>query len=517
MRCGEYELMDAVASGATGTVFRARHVTSGEQVAVKQLSDAVRRAPEVLDRLRSEAAALASLDDPHVVGLRDADLTADPPWLAMEWVDGVTLDRLLEHHGALAAQQAVGVLRGAVQGLAHAHDRGVVHRDVAPRNVMLDEHGTSMLVDFGLAAPRDDAGVVGTPAFLSPEAARGEPVGPPGDVYSAGALLHLLLTGRPPFPSADVEQVLRAHREQAPPPLTGHGEGFADLVARCLAKDAAARPPDGRALLRELDEQAERRFGAGWLSGASVAAAVSAVRGGAGASGAVPSASTESVSLTTGSAATGTAPATATAATGAAARRAVGGRRALGLAAAGLVLAGGATGAALLLTGGDDDPAPQPSARPVSEERQVAASASGRYRVETTVVETTFPDGSVGATTSAEWTVTLDCTTPTDCEGSIGSDDGDQYGLTFDGGALEVSGSGVSEEPCVYEDGTQEPDSLARISVTVSMSVPDFDGLAVGDTRTGSGSRTLEAQPLRNCEQPHAYDETTEIRLTRLS
>ncbi|MFP5220239.1 MAG: serine/threonine-protein kinase [Actinomycetes bacterium] len=504
MRFGEYEVLDEVASGSTGTVFRARHIASGEQVAVKQLSGAVRDAPDVLARLRAEADVLASLDDPHVVGLREADLTGEAPWLAMQWVDGVTLDRLLEHHGRLSPQQAVGVLRGAVQGLAHAHGRGVVHRDVAPRNVLVDADGRSMLVDFGLAMPQPGSGVVGTPAFLSPEAARGEPVGPPGDVYSAAAVLHLLVSARPPFPGTDVAEVLRAHREHEPPALTGLGPGFAALVARCLAKDPAARPQDGRALLRELDEEAERRFGAGWLSGASVAGAVAAaLRSGPTGSGAA-SATTESVSLTTGAATTG---------------RAAGGRGKALLVAAGVVVAGGAAAAALVLTGGSDgDPVPQPTVSPVSEERQVAATASGRYRVESTIVSTTFPESTVGATSSAEWTVTLDCSTPTECEGVIGSDSGAQLDPAFDGEDLEIGSTSSFEGPCVdSETGVENPDSLGRNTEEVTGSVPGFGGLAVGESATGTLTRTQNGIPLQNCENPFTYEETTEITVTRLS
>ena len=509
MRFGEYEVEDEVATGSTGTVYRARHVGSGEQVAVKRLSAAVRDVPGMLDRLRDEAGALASLDDPHVVRLRDADLTGDPPWLALQWVDGVTLDRLLEHHGPLSPQQAVGVLRGAVQGLAHAHARGVVHRDVAPRNVLVDEQGTSMLVDFGLAAPQPEPGVVGTPAFLSPEAARGEPVGPPGDVYSAGALLHLLLAARPPFPGTDVAAVLRAHREQQPPPLPGHGSGFADLVARCLAKDPTDRPPDGQALLRELDEQAERRFGAGWLSGASVAAAAAAAMRSASAGTAATAASTESVTLTTAATSTGSAPA---------ARAAGGGRRTALLAAAGAVVVGAAAVAALVLTGGSDDGEPEPTASPVSEERRVAASASGRYRGESTVVASTFPESSVGATTSAEWTVVLDCRAPDDCEGVIGSDSGARLDPAFDGEDLEISASSSFEGPCVdSETGVEEPDSLGRNTEQVTATVPGFGGLEVGESATGTQTRRQDGIPLRNCENPFTYEETTDITVTRLS
>ena len=143
MRFGNYEVVEQVGAGSTATVFQARELGSGRFVAIKQLSAQLSSTPAGMDRLRAEAATLESLDDPHVVALLTVGLQDDPPWIAEQWVQGATLDRVLQVHGRLSGEQAVGVLRGAVQGLAHAHSRGVVHRDVAPGNVLLDTAGTS--------------------------------------------------------------------------------------------------------------------------------------------------------------------------------------------------------------------------------------------------------------------------------------------------------------------------------------------------------------------------------------
>ncbi|MFP5220080.1 MAG: serine/threonine-protein kinase, partial [Actinomycetes bacterium] len=308
MRFGDFEVLETAGAGATGTVYRARDVRSGKVVAVKVVS------PDAVAGLEQEAATLRRLQHRHLVRLLETGTTEDGrPWLAQAWVDGVGLDRLLQVHGTLTAEQAVGVLHGALQGLAHAHEQGVVHRDVAPGNVLVDTAGTSMLVGFGIAAPVGATGVRGTPAFLSPEAAAGAAVGPTSDVYSAGAVLHLLLAGQPVFPVADVTAALQAHRTTAPPRLHGHGEGFADLLQRCLAKSPADRPPDAGALLSELDDTADRRFGAGWLARASVAALVPAARAaGSGTAGTqAAGAARETVVLTTGAVSTGAAAAAA--------------------------------------------------------------------------------------------------------------------------------------------------------------------------------------------------------------
>ena len=383
MRFGTFEVVEQVGVGSTGTVFRARELGSGRLVALKQLSAGVRSAPQVMDRLRAEAAVLASLDDPHVVALLGVGLEDDPPWIAVQWVQGASLDRVLQVYGRLSGEQAVGVLRGAVQGLAHAHSRGVVHRDVAPGNVLLDTAGTSMLVDFGLAAPVGTGGVCGTPAFLSPEAAAGAAVGPAGDVYSAAAVLFLLLTGRPPFPAGTVGQVLTAHRERPAPPLDGERDGLADLVARCLSKEATGRPPDGAALLAELDEHATRRYGTGWLSRATITSLIpTAIR----TSGTSPSTAAaaggahDSVTATRSATDTGAAPQPHVPNPGSAAgverhdrpatrgtrrrRRWTGRSRVVPVAAASLVVLVAST-VAVLAVSGDDQPRPLAPGSPV--------------------------------------------------------------------------------------------------------------------------------------------------------
>ena len=271
---GPYEVVEQVAVGSTGRVYRARHIELGRIAAIKELAPAVRSLPGQADRLRAEAALLATLSHPNIVALYDYVEEPDRAWLAEQWVDGASLEAILSAHGALTPVQALGVVRGAVAGLAYAHDQGVVHRDVSAANVLADMSGTSMLVDFGLAAPAGAGPAVGTPAFLSPEAARGDAVGKPGDVYSAAAVLYLLLAGRQVFVGSSAAEVVRCHVEERAPRLTGQGAGLEDLLARSLSKDPGERPPDAAAFLVELETAARRRFGADWLERASIAGLV---------------------------------------------------------------------------------------------------------------------------------------------------------------------------------------------------------------------------------------------------
>jgi serine/threonine-protein kinase len=218
-----------------------------------------------------------------VVDVYDYVEEPDRVWIAEQWVNGAALDAILTANGPLTSEQSLGVMRGALMGLAHAHERGLVHRDVAPSNILADLEGASMLVDFGVAAPVGGTDIQGTPAFMSPEAAAGTAVTKSSDVYSAGAVLFTLLSGRPPFEATDPVSMMRRHREDAPPPLTGQGAELQDLVGRALAKDPAARPPDAAAFLVELEDAAKRRFGDAWLTRASITGVVATTVAGAGA------------------------------------------------------------------------------------------------------------------------------------------------------------------------------------------------------------------------------------------
>jgi eukaryotic-like serine/threonine-protein kinase len=290
---GPYQVLDRVGAGATGTVYRARAADSGQVVAVKELSAALRADPAALDRLRHEARLLRGLAHPNIVAVHDFVEEPEGAFLVSEYVDGAPLTAVLTTHGQLGAESALAVLRGALTGLGFAHRLGVVHGDISLDNIMLTVDGTSKLIDFGVASPTGQARVAGTPAFISPEAVLGSPRTTASDVYSAAAVLWTLLAGRPPFPGSDVQTVLQAQLHQPPPRLEGHGPELAHLLERALAKDPALRPPDAAAFLAELERAAERQYGADWPTRASLgglAATTSAALLAATAGGAAPAA-----------------------------------------------------------------------------------------------------------------------------------------------------------------------------------------------------------------------------------
>ena len=471
---------------------------------------------------------LASLDDEHIVAVFDFVEEPDRVWIAEEWVDGVTIAALLAAFGRLTAEQSLGVLRGALLGLAHAHDRNLVHRDFSPANILADRAGTSKLVDFGLAAPVGGTGVCGTPTYMSPEAARGAPVGKSSDVYSAAAVLFSLLSGRLPFPAPSAAAMLHAHLEQSPPALSGHGPAMAELVAQAMAKDPAARPPDARAFLARLEEAARQRYGADWLERASIAGLVSAAGAGAAAVVAVTSTAGAAGSAASAAQPAATAFVTAQAATGAAVTTA---RRASRILSSGGMIGAGSLScrsiaiAATALSGNDpvkgkpdsvlagqgpttggaaSNAVSSPSTSPTIAPTLSELAPNGKYRITTVITSTNIPGEKVGPTGTRIWTMTFTCRARS-CSGTVSSTSGRHFTATFDGTVLTAKYRDVFSGPCVYTDGAQKgqtvPGTLASVatSVTFTLTVSKTSagpspaaGVPVRFTGSGAGTQTTK-------------------------
>lgn len=467
---GSYEVLETVATGSTGTVYRAIHRDIGRVAAIKQLSPEVRAVPGLVDRFRAEAHTLAELDSPHVVSIFDFVEEPDRVWIAEEWVDGVTIETMLRAAQKLSAEQALGVLRGALLGLAHAHERGVVHRDIAPSNIIADRAGTSMLIDFGLAAPVGLSGRCGTPAFMSPEAVAGAPITEKSDVYSAAAVLFTLLAGSVPFPGRTVDEVMHAHVSQPPPRLDGHGPAMTTLLLDAMAKDPAARPPDADAFLARLEVAAQERYGAGWLERSSIAglvtigtagvAAVSATAAGAGAT-----------------AATGVGASTsyldAVASTGAAVARRSRISRPWLIGAAVTTVAALGVVSAIAFTGNDAKSPLKPTqtggqvaggrlssaastTAALTRQQLLEASApKGVYQLDSVIVASNYLGDSVGKHFLVKWTITLSCTGAS-CTGAVSSTSGSHFTATYDGKVLVGRTTQTQSGPCVYKQGPKK-------------------------------------------------------------
>ncbi|HSD21824.1 MAG TPA: serine/threonine-protein kinase [Anaeromyxobacter sp.] len=251
-----YRLLELLGEGGMGRVYRAEHIRMGKALALKLLREDFAREPAAAERFLAEACAVSRLSHPHSIAVFDFGEVGPRGglYLAMEYVPGEDLAAALRAQGALPEARARVLGQQILGSLAEAHEAGVIHRDVKPGNLMLMRTRTGedfvKVLDFGIAALRDEVAgggadaIVGTPAYLAPEQARGAAVDGRADLYALGCVLYELVAGRPPFVAPSPMAVVSAHLSQEPPPLPsvapGVSRAFADVVHRALAK----RPVD---------------------------------------------------------------------------------------------------------------------------------------------------------------------------------------------------------------------------------------------------------------------------------
>lgn len=244
---GRYRLLGRLGAGGMASVWRAVDEVLGRTVAVKMLDGRSLEDDQSKARLRAEAKILARLNHPRIASVYDFGLVDGIPYLVMELVDGQTLSALMARPEGVPWPLAVEICGQVAEALDAAHERGLVHRDVSPSNVLWTRSGVKV-IDFGLCAsagdPEETDNLLGTPAYMAPERIEGEPVSPASDVYALGVVLYRALTNRLPWPAESVLQLLGAHRKQPPLPMTVSGlpAAVAAICERCLAKDPAARP-----------------------------------------------------------------------------------------------------------------------------------------------------------------------------------------------------------------------------------------------------------------------------------
>jgi hypothetical protein len=273
MRLGQYELGRKLGEGGMGVVYEATHVMLRRPTAVKLLPiDKV--GEQTVARFEREVQQTSRLEHPNSVYIYDYGRTPDGQfYYAMEYLDGLTLEQLVDIDGPVSAARAALILRQAAHALAEAHAIGLIHRDIKPANIMLCERAqvpdTVKVLDFGLVKAIDNPDVddnitqanaiVGTPHFLAPEAISSpDDVGPPSDVYALGAIGFFLVTGREVFTGQSVIEVCSKHLNTAPEsPSAVLGDtidpGFEALILRCLEKRPDDRPRDGAALADDIE------------------------------------------------------------------------------------------------------------------------------------------------------------------------------------------------------------------------------------------------------------------------
>jgi eukaryotic-like serine/threonine-protein kinase len=257
---GRYELERDLGRGGMARVVLAHDTSLDRRVAVKLLDDGSRADPELRERFLREGRFAAQLSHPNVVAVFDTGEEDGSPYIVMELVEGRSLAEEIGRRGALPAEELAAIGRQLCAGLDQAHARGLVHRDVKPQNLLLAHDGTLKVADFGIARSSSQAvtltqagTLLGTAAYMAPEVVRGAPATPESDVYSAGAVLYEVATGRPPRVVASLADLASDELITPPGELAELAPDLEEAVMRCLARDPAARPTVAE-LARELGD-----------------------------------------------------------------------------------------------------------------------------------------------------------------------------------------------------------------------------------------------------------------------
>jgi serine/threonine-protein kinase len=252
---GKYKILQRLGRGGMAEVYKANQTTLDRFVAFKVISPLFTDDPDFLKRFEREAKAVAALRHPNIVQVFDYDVEGNLPYMVMEFIEGETLkavlDKLARHRQTMPFSQSVRIVREVGQALTYAHQRGVIHRDLKPANVMLDKSGRVILTDFGVAkivsgqALTATGTSTGTPAYMSPEQALGQPADQRTDLYALGVLLYELVTGQVPFDADTPLAVMLKHAHaQRPSPRSLRPdlpEGLERVILKSMARDSHER------------------------------------------------------------------------------------------------------------------------------------------------------------------------------------------------------------------------------------------------------------------------------------
>ncbi len=248
---GNFEIIDEIGRGGMGVVYRARQTSLDRIVALKVLPPEFGADETSAERFEREALSMARLSHPNIVDVIEVGEQDGIRYFAMQYIDGESLEDLIRREGALTPERAANIASQIAEAIHHAHEQGVIHRDIKPGNILLASNGRAVVTDFGIAKAADGTSLtrtgasIGTPDYMAPEVLRGNPIDGRADVYSLGVLLFQMVTGRVPFVATTPFEVANRHLSEQPPrpsAISGHcPEWLETIILRALAKEPADR------------------------------------------------------------------------------------------------------------------------------------------------------------------------------------------------------------------------------------------------------------------------------------
>lgn len=260
---GRYEITELIGVGGMADVYKAIDVMENRTVAVKILKDEFSNSEEFLRRFRNESKAIALLSHPNIVKIYDVGFTDEIQFIVMEYIDGITLKEFIDQQGVLRWKDALHFVTQILRALQHAHDKGIVHRDIKPQNIMLFSDGTIKVMDFGIARfARIDGKTlsdktIGSVHYISPEQARGDMTDERSDIYSVGVMLYEMLTGKKPFDGDNPVAIALKHMEEnAVSPrdiMPSIPEALEEIVIHAMEREPARRYQSAAEMIKDID------------------------------------------------------------------------------------------------------------------------------------------------------------------------------------------------------------------------------------------------------------------------
>ena len=261
---GRYELLELIGVGGMADIYKAKDVTEDRTVAVKILKNEFAASEDFLRRFRNESKAIALLSHPNIVKIFDVGFTDKIQYIVMEYIDGITLTEYIARQGVLKWRDAVHFTTQVLRALQHAHDRGIVHRDVKSQNVMLLSDGTIKVMDFGIARFNRETDktmsekAIGSVHYISPEQARGEMTDEKSDIYSVGVMLYEMLTGEKPFDGENPVSIAIKHMQMTPKKITEINssipEGLEEITIKAMHKEPSKRYQTAGEMIKDIEE-----------------------------------------------------------------------------------------------------------------------------------------------------------------------------------------------------------------------------------------------------------------------